>query len=113
MGCRFLDVLDSGIRNSLYRRLNPCQRTEGYNNFYAAAAAVFDYLATGQIRPAVCVEPCQGLVLTPNVWRRVANLRALLARVLRGGHGTQLIVSGIRRPGSRFAADHAFNLVNI
>jgi hypothetical protein len=112
MGCRFLDLLDPQVRASLFWALNPCQRTAGYNNCYAAAAALFNYLATGARHAAVCIDPGQGLILNPDSWTPSA-LQAIMRHVRQGGHGTQVIVQGIRSRTSRFAADHAFNMVNI
>ena len=60
----------------------------------------------------MCIELNQGLVITPDQWRQT-TLPQLMRIVLRGGHGSQVIVQGIRPPRSRFTADHAFNLVNI
>ena len=112
MGCRFLDLLDRQARNRVFQDVNPCQRGAGHNNCYAAAGAMFDFLATGQRRAAVCIGPGQGLVLLPDRWTG-ADLSTIMRRVLRGGHGTQVLVSGVRAPGSRFSADHGFLLVNI
>lgn len=113
MGDRALDLLDGvNFRSHLYWDLNPCQRGSMGNNCYAAASAFFAWLSLGRRTPAVCIELNQGLVLTPDQWRQT-TLPQLMRIVLRDGHGSQVIVQGIRPPRSRFTADHAFNLVNI
>jgi len=123
MSDRFLELVNPAAnlshRHHLFNRLNPCQRGGANNNCDAAAAVLFDYLESGVEHQALCIEIGGEVIETdrrtgrPATWIRVPGLRALVYLLKRGGHGTHLIVLGLRPPTSQYAQRHVFNLMNV
>jgi hypothetical protein len=101
------DLLERG--RSLLQLLNSCGRSSA--NCPSTAAAVYNYLNTGRVRGAVCSGPGQAFEVVGDYRRgTIHHIEQLL---LRGGHGTHVVVEGDRPDSDRRGPMHSFNMVNV
>ena len=93
----------------LLRMMNSCGSSSA--NCPSTAEAVYHFLNTGRLRPAVCAGPRQGFE-TFGTYQR-GTIRQVIERVRRGGPGTHAVVEANRSASDRRGPMHSFNLVNI
>jgi hypothetical protein len=93
----------------LLRMMNSCGSSSA--NCPSTAEAVYHFLNTGRLRPAVCAGPGQGFE-TFGTYQR-GTIQHVTQRVRQGGHGTHAVVEAGRNPSHSLGPMHSFNLVNV
>jgi hypothetical protein len=93
----------------LLSQMNSCGSSSA--NCPSTAEAVYHFLNTGRLRPAVCSGPRQGFEVYGTYQQ--GPFTQLVTRVSRGTDGNHCVVEATRAASHRLGPMHSFNLVKI
>jgi hypothetical protein len=89
--------------------MNSCGSSSA--NCPSTAEAVYHFLNTGRLRPAVCASARQGFEVFGTYQQ--GPFTQLVTRVSRGADGNHCVVEATRAASHRLGPMHSFNLVKI